>query len=253
MAEQEVIKHTKNIFTLWKSSKGFWHKTREFFVEIIIIVFAVSLSIYLHDRSELNHQRHETKEFLLGLKQDLGTDIAEMTDDKKSFEQSGKAFNYITHRKINEQLNADSINNYYRYIFNTTGLIPNSGRFEGFKSSGKMGTIENKELQNNIMDLYQENIPNLIVSTSFYTTKKQRLFEYINATKKRLTDSTDNLLTVMASDQAFNMCSALTSVSEILTRYDTCVYKMKTIIDEINKEYGIKGEKKLIQPDPYQR
>jgi len=237
MAEQEVIKHTKNIFALWKSSKGFWHKTREFFIEIIIIVFAVSLSIYLHDRSELKHQRHETKEFLLGLKEDLGTDIAEMTDDKRSFEQSGKAFNYIIHRKMNEQLNADSINKYYKYIFNLTGLIPNSGRFEGFKSSGKMGTIENKELQNNIMDLYQENIPNLIVSTGFYTTKKQRLFEYINASKKRLTDSTDNLLTVLASDQSFNICNALTSVSEILTRYDTCIYKMKTIIDEINKEY----------------
>jgi hypothetical protein len=63
MAEQEVIKHTKKIFTVWNSSKGFWHKLWEFFLEIFIIVFAISLSIYLHDSSEKKHQRHETKEF----------------------------------------------------------------------------------------------------------------------------------------------------------------------------------------------
>src|SRR4030095_15719967 len=222
MAEQEVIKHTKKIFTLWKGDKGFWHKVRELFLEIIIIVFAVSLSIYLHDRSELKHQRHETKEFLLGLKEDLKTDIDEMNADKSSFLESGKAFRYITGRRMNEQLNADSMKKYYGYIFNTTGLIPNSGRFEGFKSSGKIGTIENKELQNNIMDLYQENIPNLINSTNFYTSKKQRLFEYIYINRKRLTDTTSNLVSVLSSDPAYNICVSLTFVKEILGRYDTC-------------------------------
>ena len=38
------------------------------------------------------------------------------------------------------------------------------------------------------MDLYQENVPNLINSTNFYTSKKQSLFEYVNMNKKRLTD-----------------------------------------------------------------
>src|SRR4030095_2533532 len=203
MAEQEVIKHTKKIFTLWKGDKGFWHKVRELFLEIIIIVFAVSLSIYLHDRSELKHQRHETKEFLLGLKEDLETDIEEMKGDRNSFIESGKAFTYITNIKMNEHLNPDSMNKYYGYVFNITGLIPNSGRFEGFKSSGKIGTIENKKLQNDIMDLYQENIPNIIVRTNFYTAKKQKLFEYIATNGKRATDSTTNLLSVLATDQSF--------------------------------------------------
>lgn len=238
MAEQEVIKHTKNIFTIWGSSKGFWHKAGEFLLEIFIIVFAITLSIYFHDWSELRHQRHETKEFLLGLKQDLQTDIIEMNQDKKSFERSGKAFTYITGRKINEPLNPDSINKYKPYIFNTTGLNPNSGRFEGFKSSGRIGTIENKELQNKIMDLYQEDVPTLILSTSFYTSKKIKLFDYIAANKKRITDSTDNQVTVLASDQSFNICTNLTFVKEIINRYDICINKMKTIIQEIDKEYG---------------
>ena len=238
MAEQEVIKHTKKIVGLWSSEKGFWHKAGEFLLEIFIIVFAVTVSIYFHDWSEAKHQRHETKEFLLGLKQDLQTDIAEMNEDKKSFEVSGKAFNYITSRKLNEQLKADTLKKYYGWIFNTTGLVPNSGRFEGFKSSGKIGTITNKDLQNNIMDIYQENIPNVISSTNYYTLKKQKLFDYISSTRKRITDSTNNEVEVLATDQSFNICKPLTFVNEIIDRYDICITKMKMIIEEINKEYG---------------
>ena len=238
MAEQEVIKHTKKIFGVWKSNSKLWHKIGDFTLEIIIIIFAVTVSIYMHDRSELRHQRHETKEFLLGLKEDLKTDTTEMNNDKYSFEQSGKAFRYITNKKLDEHLNPDSLKKYLRYIFNTTGLIPNSGRFEGFKSAGKMGTIENKELQYFIMDLYQENIPNVIVSTNMYTAKKKDLFDYVNANNKRLTDSTTNLISVLATDQAFNICANLVFVDEILNRYDTCINKIKAIIGEIDKDYG---------------
>ena len=238
MAEQEIIEHTKKIFGIWKTKNSFLHKLSEFIAEIFIIVFAISLSIYVHDRSELRHQRHEAKEFLLGLRQDLQTDIEEMNEDKNSFGKSGSAFGYITSRKLNESVSADTIRKYRNWILNTTGLIPNSGRFEGFKSSGKIGTIENKELQNYIMDLYQEDIPSLIISTNGYTAKKQRLFEYLEANVKRTTDSTTNFISVLSSDPANNICGSLTYVEEILDRYDTCINRMKMIIVDINKDYG---------------
>src|SRR6188508_204119 len=126
MAEQEVIKHTKKLFGIWETKNPIWHKISEFLFEIFIIVFAITISIYFHDRSVLKHQRHETKEFLLGLKQDLTTDIEEMNQDKSSFIQSGKAFSYITSGMLNEPLNPDTIRKYNGYIFNTTGLVPNS-------------------------------------------------------------------------------------------------------------------------------
>ncbi|HEV8273975.1 MAG TPA: hypothetical protein VGQ04_21830 [Chitinophagaceae bacterium] len=238
MAEQEVIKHTKKVFGLWATNNPIWHKVSEFLIEIVIIVFAITVSIYFHDRSELKHQRHETKEFLLGLREDLRTDTLEMKQDKQSFENSQKIFMYISTRKINEPLNPDTIRKYYGWIFNTTGLVPNSGRFEGFKSSGKIGTIENKNLQNNILDLYQENIPNLIGSTNFYTAKKQKLFEYVADNTKRITDSTNNLLDILTSDRAYNICRTLTFTQEILNRYDTCITKMTAILRDINTQYG---------------
>jgi hypothetical protein len=238
MAEQEVIKHTKKIFSIWNSNKGFWHKLQEFIIEVLIIVFAITLSIYLHDRSEKKHERNETKEFLLGLKTDLTLDIAEMNEDKESFLKSSAAFKYIIGIKRNEMLNPDSLKEHYNSIMTITGLIPNSGRFEGFKSSGKMGTIENKALQNDIMDLYQENIPGLISSTNAYTQRKQKLFDYINANVKRITDNTTNLYMVLASDGSFNICNGLVFVQEIVDRYDICLNKMADIIDKIDKEYG---------------
>jgi hypothetical protein len=238
MAEQEVIKHTKKIFSVWGDGNNFWHKVREFVLEIVIIVFAVSLSIYLHDRSEKKHQRHEAKEFLLGLKQDLIMDLKEMNEDKLSFTGSGKAFSFIVGQKMNTPLNRDSLNKYMRYMFNTTGLVPNNGRFEGFKSSGKLGTIENTGLQNDIMDLYQENIPTLLLSTNNYSKIKQKLFDYTTENRKRLTDSTNNLHLLLATEQVYNISNSLIFIDEIIERYDLCINKMKEIIAKIDKEYG---------------
>ena len=238
MAEQEIVKHTKMIFGIWKTKYSFLHKLSELITEVFIIVFAITLSIYFHDRSELKHQRHEAKVFLLGLRQDLKTDIEEMNSDKESYRNSGTIFKYIVARKLKEPLNADTIRKYSNWIFNTTGLVPNSGRFEGFKSSGKMGTIENKELQNYIMDLYQENIPSLIITTNGYTSKKEKLFDFIDSNRKRTSDSTSDLFSVLASDRAFNICNSLTFVKQILERYDTCINKMNAIIRDIDKDYG---------------
>lgn len=238
MAEQEVIKHTKKIFGIWKTENSFLHKLADFFLEILIIVFAVTISIYFHDRSELKHQRKDTKEFLLGLKQDLQTDITEMNADKDAYEHAQIIFRYIANRKLNETLNADTIKKYGGWLFSTTGLVPNNGRFEGFKSSGKIGTIENRELQNNIMDLYQEDLPSLLTSTNIYNANKNRFFEFLSANVKKITDSTTNLDKVLSSDEAYIRVNSLNFVGEIIRRYDSCISKSRTIIKEIDKDYG---------------
>jgi len=238
MAEQEVIKHTKNVFSIWLSNKSFWHKLKDFLLEIFIIVFAISLSIYLHDRSEKKHERHETKEFLLGLREDLKTDLQEMNADKKAFEESKAAFTYIISIKLDQKVNEDSVDKHYNRLFNATGLVPNNGRFEGFKSSGKIGNIENVELQNNIMDLYQEDMPMVLLSSNAYGGRKRQFQDYVYHNKKRLTDSTNNLTELLKTDQAINFSTDLIYTGEIVERYDTCIKKIKLIIEEIDKEYG---------------
>jgi len=240
MAEQEVIKHTKKIYKVWNSKEhGPWQKIKEFLIEIFIIVFAITISIWFHNRSEHGHQQAEVKEFLIGMKSDLNRDLIEMENDKQSYLVQKTAFNYITSIKMGESLNNDSLSKYYNPLFNTTALNVNNGRFEGFKSSGKIGNIENKELQNDIMDLYQEDIVSLLTSTNSYVTSKKKFFDYVILNRKRLTDSTSNITSILAKDEAQNISIVLSHPNEVLSRYDTCIEKMKKIITEIDKEYNL--------------
>lgn len=240
MAELEVAKHTKKVYKILSTKEtSLWHKVKEFLLEIVIIVFAVSLSIWLHDRSEHNHQQKEAKEFLLGLREDLLADIKEMKEDRASYLRQGQAFKYVTGIKAKQTLSTDSLKKYQNWLFNTTRLQQNNGRFEGFKSSGKMGTIEDKILQNNIMDLYQENIPSLLSSSDVYIHRKNQLIDFYIKNQKRITDSTTNLPDILLLDEGRNLCASLANTGEVIQRYDTCINKMQTIVTDLEKKYSI--------------
>jgi hypothetical protein len=238
MAEQEIIKHTKKVYRVWNSKQhSTWQKIKEFSVEIFIIVFAVTLSIWFHNWSEHRHEKTVVKEFLLGLKEDLQKDIREMEIDSTVYDSTSAAFTYITSIKYGQTINADSLNQFNDYIFNTTGLIPNNGRYEGFKSSGKIGLIEDNTLQNEILDLYQENIPSLISSTNKYTERKIELFKYIAQNRKKNPDNTYNLNVVLSSDVGQNISGTIVYVGEILGLYSSCIQTSKKIIAKIDELY----------------
>lgn len=238
MAEQEVIKHVKKVFGIWQQRRaGFWSKVKEFVLEIVIIVFAVTVSIALHDVSEKKHIAHETKEFLLGLRLDLQNDIREMQEDKKAYASNKAAFTYITRLPRHTLPDPDSLKVHYTWMISWTSLVPNNGRFEGFKSAGKITNITPIPLQNNILDLYQEDIPTLLSRTVFYNNRKELLSTYILQHKQRLTDSSSNLRQILASDEVYNISGTLLMVDEIFDRYDRCIARMKAIIRDIELLY----------------
>lgn len=242
MAEQEVIKHTKKVFKIWGSSThSFWGKVREFILEIAIIVFAVSLSIWLHDKSESKHQQHEVKEFLLGLREDLLSDLKEIKQDKESYIAQEQAFKYVTSIRPGGSLHPDSLKKHQTWFFNTTRLQQNDGRFEGFKASGKIGNISDKSIQNNIMDLYQENIPSLLAGSDAYIRLKNQLIDYGLKNRKRTSDSTNNIGSILLTDEAQNLCDALAETRSIVDRYDSCISKMQAIVKSIEDKYHIDG------------
>lgn len=240
MEEQEVVKHTKKVYKILNSKEhSFWHKFKEFLIEIFIIVFAVSLSIWLHDKSEHTHQQKEAKEFLLGLRKDLLADINEIREDKESYLNQKKAYNYVTSIKHKQTLNIDSLKKYQKWLFIITRMQENNGRFEGFKTSGKIGTLENKIIQNDIMNLYQENIPSLLASTDAYLRWKNQLYDFVTKNLKKITDSSTNISIILLSDEAQNLCFYLANQDEVINQYDICMNKMKTLVTEIENEYSI--------------
>jgi hypothetical protein len=239
MSEDEIVKHTKKLYKIWFSGEHtIWHKLGEFLLEIIIIVFAVSISIWFHNLSEHKQQQKEVKAFLIGLKSDLTDDIKEMNGDKNSYINQKILFSYIAGLKINELPSRDTLNKYGEYFNNTTEFNPNDGRFQGFKSSGKIGTIEDGELQNDIMDLYEEDVPSLLASTKIYVTLKLKFFDLIFKNLKRTSDSTTNMISFLRSDETNILSSYLGAPIQVISRYDICIQKMNKIIAEIDKEYG---------------
>ena len=115
-----------------------------------------------------------------------------MENDKSFYEVQKNGFSAIFNLKFGTLINKDTLRKYsaQNVFFSFTQLTPNNGRFEGFKSSGKIGTIENSVLQNDIMDLYQENISSLLSSTKYYLDNKSILIDFFQKDYKRFSDST---------------------------------------------------------------
>src|SRR3954469_24365395 len=117
--QDEVAKHGRKIYHIMKDRQHtFGEKVKEITIEIFIIVFAITISIWFHNWSEHRHQQEDVKEFLLGLKEDLRNDIKEMKDDSLTFVKTAAAFNYITSLKYGQTVSKDSLKKYWNYIFN---------------------------------------------------------------------------------------------------------------------------------------
>lgn len=238
MADQEVIKHTKKVYKIWSDKDhGFWAKLKEFLIEVLIIVFAVSLSIWFHGRSEHHHQQKDVKDFLIGLRGDLINDTLAIDNDKTRFLGYADAYRYISRLKLAEHISADSFSKYKESIFGISVLLPHDGRFEGFKSSGKIGTIEDEALQNDIVDLYQDDLTALKANIDFYNIRKEHLFEYIIKNEVKATDSTNNIMELFKRDEGRNLCWSLSNVNDVSQQCDACLTRMRSIIKEINKLY----------------
>lgn len=236
MAELEVVKSTKKIIeTTQDSNKSLWHKIKEIGLEIAVIIFAVSLSIGFHSWSEARHEQHQVHVFLKGVRIDLKKDMAEMKTDIEAYKNQRNAFRYLGKIPKGQLANIDSIQHYEPYFYNFTGYNGNTGRYEGFKSSGKIGFIENDSLQNSILDLYEEKIPFLTISTDSYKAQKLKFSDYIN--EHTVDYPAGNITKVMASDPIKNRSQIyLSSVNQIISNYENCIAQMQQIVQEIDTE-----------------
>lgn len=158
--QEEVKKHTKKIYkTMTNTEHTFGEKSKEIIIEIFIIVFAVTLSIWLHSWSEHRHQQEEVAVFLGNLKNDLQNDIENINFEKKGYQKSNKGYKKILALTT---LQLDSIyksKNVVDFPIYSHGQIMSIGNYEGFKSSGKIGYIEDEKLKQKILNYYQISVP----------------------------------------------------------------------------------------------
>jgi len=226
--EHELRKHIKNIVTeTVNRKKSIWKRVADIALECLIIVFAVSFAVFMERQREHKHEQQEASEFLQGLKFDLENDIAEMKNDRGAYLNMGNAYGYFSK---NEKLNVDSIHKYSWAVGEIIFLIPNIGRYEGFKSGGKINTIENGELRNTIHDLYEETIPALLSSTTYFNNRKREneeiLVEYDLDIKR------------VVNDRRFKSYARLNEWESriIVRRYDKAINEAEKILKLIEEE-----------------
>lgn len=161
--QEEIIKHTKKAFRSMRDPQhSLSDKIKEILIEIFIIVFAVTLSIWLHGRSEHKHQQHEVKVFLTDIIEDLKADTASMHYSKTTLIKDFANLRFIANLT---RLQIDSIDKAKGSLGFNTNLATtkfSNGNYEGFKSSGKIGNIENKILKKLILKYYQELTPSVV-------------------------------------------------------------------------------------------
>jgi len=81
--EEEIRKHFKKIYKgATKPGRSLVDRLKDILLEIFIIVFAVSVSIWLHNWAEHRHETKVAKEFLRGLRSDLNEDIVQIEGNK---------------------------------------------------------------------------------------------------------------------------------------------------------------------------
>ena len=176
--QDEVTKHTKKIYNTVKNPKyTFSEKAKETGIEIFIIVFAVSLSIWLHSCSEHRHEQAEVKSFLQNVREDLKKDIESLNSDKEQYIRTNKLYLFaanVTHAQIDS---LEKINEIVSFPVHAPGQKINNGNYESFKSSGKIGFIENEKLKQGLLSYYQKTVPNIIYVDNLYNTFLFKTFD----------------------------------------------------------------------------
>jgi Tfp pilus assembly protein PilO len=231
--QDEIIKHTKKIYSEVNNKKhSFKEKVKEVLTEILIIVFAVTLSIWLHSWSEERHQQKEAQTFLIGLKEDLQNDISNLENTKKTLNETQQQVSFVLHLTPTK---IDSINANHQQINSGTNFINtlvSNGRYEGFKSSGKINTIENQNLRNKILSYYQQTIPQIALVEGSYEKLISRYLDLLMNGKED-----EDINTTLLKKKTKIILSGIDNFTKYNQKsYDNAIENAKEIINEINKK-----------------
>jgi hypothetical protein len=236
MAELEVAKHGKNVIQLMtKKEHGFAHRMREIVIEIATIVFAVSMSIWLHGLSEHHHQQQEVKSFLTGLKADLQDDIGQLEDTKLSYRGFDANYAYLASLDPKQEPDWEKFKDAYYRIGSNWFFIPTKSRYDGFQMSGKLGNIEDEKLLADILDLYQNRLQQVRNSEGGWSSRQRRLLDYVDTELEG--DDQVSRWRLATSPKTKRLLNQMATVPQLFERYQRYIDQSKAIIKRIDAAY----------------
>jgi hypothetical protein len=137
-----------------------------------------------------------------------------------------------------EQLNYDSLNKYSWIFFTNARKQTRNSRFEALKSSGRLDIIEIKTLLANIISLYQEINPNIVVGDKEFSDYIANNIGGFFDSHAKLDSSSNisNWLELFRSSQLRMALLRRNAVQNILRAYEVGIQKCQEIIKQIDSE-----------------
>ena len=229
--QDEIAKHTKEILkTVAKPNHTFAEKVKDVLLEIGIIVFAVSLSIWFHGWSEHRHEQKDVKSFLTALKPYLAQDT---TYYKNKTELIAKQNNFEESLKLSEAPEDSLMKITMSLDLTFSSFRPNetNGQYEGFKSSGKLNTIEDENLRSQIVTYYQETLP----TYSWFTKFSESTQEKISVAAMEFNGKPDGIKFIKSRKGKYLLTSAVKGLQARIGMSDSTYTKATILMTEIDK------------------
>jgi hypothetical protein len=236
MAEQEIAKHGKNVIHLMtKKEHTLAHRLREIAIEIATIVFAVSMSIWLHGLSEHHHQQQEVRSFLIGLRTDLKEDIVNLTNLKAGYRGFDENFAYLASLDPGKEPDWKKFEAAYEYMDANWFFIPNKSRFEGFMMSGKLNNIEDTTTLNRILNLYQSLLPQIRTSEGGWAGRQEKLRAYREDSLNG--DDAREHFALVTSPKGKRMLTRMVASAQVYQRYQQYIDESERIVKAVDAAY----------------
>lgn len=236
MADQEISKHTKKVLQVMGNGEhGIGHKLREIALEIVIIVFAVSISIWFHSLGEHRHEQKQVKAFLLGLKSDIGSDLKQIREVVESHRTFDANYAYLAALDPSGKPETGKFDPAVELIKTNSFLVPQTSRYEGFKSSGKLTNIENAELLEKIVNLYQYDMPKAELAFHGWSRGRGKLEDYLDQESRG--DSSAERYQLLSSPKGKRLLRAMQTHPQLYERYERIARNGAAIIADIDKTY----------------
>ena len=208
---------------------AFKSRLKEIGIEIFIIVFSILLSLSLDNWNEDRLEKKKAKEFLIEIVEDLKNDVLLMEKNKSKSARLAADSKFILSLKKN-QYRDETIGPHTS--IETLSSNFNVARYEGFKSSGKISTIENVKLKNNLLTYYQQTLPDLVFKANFLFNEHSKILVAVGDAEE---DATLNeIYTKRRIKGMFNFVGV--NYGYAVNAYEKAIAQANQIIAEIEKE-----------------
>jgi len=218
-----------------------------FLIEILIIMVGILLSLAFSSWLENRKDRKEEKLALEQIKENLLTDL-EQLEEQLELRQRQLAFSQLMLNSIaGDSLSIDqkTFVQGMRYLAITVSFSPNTVTFETLKSTGQLDLIEEKQILENLVGLYQIQYGSVALNNRDLASFRERyilpfILENFNM-QKSMTSTAEavDFGPILESRSFVNLLTYMQiSGSSSLQAYEEALGKTQTLLELLSEKEG---------------